>query len=230
MDLRKKHVGVLVVTALALAALGAGPATAATPKLDLTWSGEEDQLVPGETADMVLTTPATITSVTKKVSRTITCNEPYESGFEGVDLTNGEAADKIETSYGHGSLDYGEFCADTGSSGAYVNLLPLESILSLAGAKGKAELKPTPSGVLKISFETTSAACEFAAKKWKGTLKLEPYGPWHQVSLSFTNQKAKLSAAFGSCPKTVSFNATFGFANRSEDGFGLGYYIFGHLT
>lgn len=69
-------------------------------------------------------------------------------------MTNSETVDKIETSRSRGSVDYGEVCADTGSSGAYVNLLPLNSILSLAGSKRKAELKPTPTGVLKIGFET----------------------------------------------------------------------------
>ena len=213
-------------------------------KLDLTWEGEARLLAADETFQMALGSSFYgETEGPLKVETypgTVTCSPtvgPW-SGIGGVDLTNNEPTDTVEMNYAAGSLNGEATCTNTTGLGASakVSLIPEQAVLSLSGAKEKAELRARSSAepiYLGISY-SGGVGCVYSATTLKGTLKLEPYALepiWHQISLNFEKQKLKLLREYSApeCSKKATISAPFFFQSHGDFGFGEWYIIFGSL-
>jgi hypothetical protein len=230
--------GAALIAVLALAALVAATASAASQKLDLTWEVEAHQLAPAQTFDMALGSSVSnerkdgpLTLATNP--GTLTC-DPTEwpwSGLGGVDETNDETTDKLEMNEDY----FDEACSNTTGLGtkALVGLIPDDSILNLS-SKGKAELK-AKSGepIYLIVIYSGGDECLYTTTKLKGSLSLVPYGAGNQLSQLYTNQKVKLVKEDSSpeCRTKVALSAPFFFAFGGEGAsFDSGAFVFGHLV
>jgi hypothetical protein len=244
---RFKAFAMALVGVIAIAALTAGTASAKSQKLVLTYAGEEKLLEPGDTFDMVLyhwsesggLGPNTFFLETESGTAKCPGTEFPFSGLHGTAQTNNEVKDTAKMESAAGALAFGTSCENTSGLGATasVGVQPNGAILGLSGSKGKTELKATSptTPIYVVAAYSGGAECVWSTKKLKGTLTLEPYGfgsEWHQIVLSFTKSKVKLVKEFSSleCPKKATITASFGFQNRSEEGFGVGFFIFGKLV
>jgi hypothetical protein len=227
----------MLVAVLALAA-GAAATASATPKLDLTWSGEERQEATNEPMNVFVGNAGneggTVTIDGKPGWGTVTCEAPWAtSGWFGTDKTNNKPTDQVEVGSPYGVLAGGE-CSNNSGLGEHANVTfnAKSASLSLNGGTGIAKV------VARYSTEpiTLSMAysggdvCNYHATALTGAVALVPWGPWFQVSTSFTKAPLTLTKATSAheCSPKAYVSVTFGFSANPEEG--NYYYVFGHLT
>ena len=175
--------GLALLALVAISGTVAGTASAAAPKLDLTWLEGTSDLEPGDEFKMVNYSGITL----QTSSGSITC--PGEQGFIGTVLTNSEPTDTVDLHYSYGGIGGDALCASTVPLKGEVTAvevggssLPLDlGVLSLS-AKGKARLLPKP-GVPPDFLVIESyyphhgverEECLYAFAKLNGTVTLEP--------------------------------------------------------
>lgn len=199
--MQRIKIGLGLAALLAMSAIGTGTASAKSPKLDLTFDGQQ---VP--TRELLELTSSEFTLTSPHNGGTMMCLplEPPLGGLETNDAPKDEML-LIPTSGASRIL-----CRNsvTGAFGELVigPVSPASPWLLILKSSGKAELtsNSTEPISVKVLYEAPSYAfCHYTSKKLKGSLNTGTVRPME----IFLSQKLKLSTADSSagCPKAATF-------------------------